>query len=134
MAGCELYEKCQGRLKEAETKIFELEKSKVSTDLLVSQFTKSIENMSTTMTQVKDTMVEMQGNLRDINRETGIMNGKIDNLDSWVQKENEKNNIDIREIQKEKLKDNIKKYGMGVVGVAGAYGLFELISGLIDKG
>jgi saccharopine dehydrogenase-like NADP-dependent oxidoreductase len=127
-------EKCEARLKEAEDRINDLEKGKISTDFLVTQFTKTSEELSSTMKKVEKTMVEMQNSLKDNHKDITNINCKIDKLDDWVQKESEKNTIDIRELQKEKMKDNIKKYGMGVVGVAGAYGLFELISGLIEKG
>ena len=134
MAGCEFYEKCQLRLKEAEDKITDLEKAKISTDFLVTQFTKSIAEVTSTMKQVEKTMVEMQGSLRDNTREIGSINGKLDKLDEWVQEESEKNTIDIRELQRDGMKDTLKKYGMGVVGVAGAYGIFELVSEFINKG
>jgi septal ring factor EnvC (AmiA/AmiB activator) len=134
VAGCEFYEKCQLRLKEAEDKITDLEKAKISTDFLVTQFTKSIAEVTSTMKQVEKTMVEMQGSLRDNTREIGSINGKLDKLDEWVQEESEKNTIDIRELQRDGMKDTLKKYGMGVVGVAGAYGIFELVSEFINKG
>lgn len=141
MQGCELYEKCQNRLKEsnirlkdAEARIVDLEKAKISTDFLVTQFTKSSEELSSTMKKVEKTMVEMQVSLKDNHKDIVDINSKIDKLDNWVQKESEKNTIDIRDVQKDSMKDTLKKYGMGLVGLAGAYGLIELISGLINKG
>ena len=120
--------------KEQLNKIVNLEKSKITTDLLVENFTEVSKELSNTMKTVKTTMVDIQISLKENTKDIANMNSKIDKLDDFVQEETEKNKIDIRDINKDTFTDHLKKLGMGAMGAGGLYGIVYIIQSIVEKG
>ena len=103
-------------------RVGDLEKSKARTEVLLETIVDTNKELSNTMKEIVKTMIQMQSSLKNNTEEISELNDKVD----VITENDEKNKIDMREI----LKASFIKYGFGL---AGAYGLYELISKVVEK-
>ena len=111
-------------LREQSKRIIELEKSRISTDILVKNFTDVSKELSCTMKTVEKTMVGIQVNIKDNTKDISNINYQLTELSKDMQEESDKNKIDMRDINKDKLIDSVKKYGIGAVSIVGLIKVF----------
>jgi len=82
---------------------------------------KLMEQQSKTLTQQSLTLSKVNDNLDSLNVEVKTTNARIDRLETKFQSENAKNLIDIREINKDKvklsLKDKVKKNAIPLAAI-----------------
>lgn len=99
-----------------------LEESRARMDVLTETFIETTRDLSNTMKQVEKTMIKMQSSLENNETKISDLSTKVDEL----KVAEDKNKIDIRDI----MKSNILKGG---VGIAGLYGVYELIMKIVEK-
>ena len=103
-------------------RITDLEKSRERSNTLIKTFVDTTKELSSTMKQVEKTMVKMNCSLEGNEKQIDSLTKKVDEL----RKSDEKNKIDMRDL----WKNSIMKIGVGGVGL---YGVYEIVSNIIEK-
>lgn len=93
-----------------------LEISKGNVEFLIEQFMESNKEVADTMRSIQIAMTDIHNSLGNNEKEIKNINKKIDK----IYENEDKNKIDIRDV----IKSNLIKGG---VGLAGLYGIYELI-------
>jgi hypothetical protein len=119
-------------LKKQGDKITELEKGKITTDILVKNFTEISKELSKALINIEKTMIGIQVNLTDNTKDIACINYKMTKLNDDFTAEVDKNKIDIRDINKDSIVDYLKKFGVGVISVPAIYGIYEAIMKIVE--
>jgi len=115
-------------IKEVLDKVNDLEKSQHGTDILIEVFTKSNNTLSKTLRSMEQTMLKIQSSLENNVEKTQTNSKRIDKVEEEFEEEKGKNYLDIREVQKNKLKNFLTRTGYVGMGAVGVYGVAEVIS------
>jgi chromosome segregation ATPase len=134
------------RMDKNECKIEGLEKDSIKSDILLKQMIEdkkeqseiikelasNIKDSSNTMNEVKFTMKEIQNSLQENKTDIDSLNSSFHNFKTEFYQSENKNKIDLRDIQKEVKTNWLKENWTKVAGIGGGLTLLGFLYKLID--
>ncbi len=134
------------KVEKYDDKIKNLEKDSLKSDLLINQIMEdrkeqceinkqlsdNIKESSNTMIEIKLTMKDMQSSLQENKSDIDSLNASFHNFKTEFYKSENKNKIDLRDIQKEVKTNWLKENWTKVAGISGGITFLGFLYKLID--